>query len=90
LKLTIDNLDGKGAVDYSQSVVATAKFLIERQLNQPSLCNFTLAPSAVNLATPVRNGRVVVADDSGILLFTGYIAAEPALELIGQSSAGAA
>jgi hypothetical protein len=90
LKLTIDNLDGKGAVDYSQSVVTTAKFLIERQLNQPSLCNFTLAPSAVNLATPVRNGRVVIADDSGILLFTGYVAAEPALALIGQSSAGAA
>jgi hypothetical protein len=44
VKLTIDNLDGKGAVDYSQSVVATEKFMIKRQLNEPSLCSFTLLP----------------------------------------------
>lgn len=90
MKLTIDNLDGKGAVDYSQSVVSTAKFLIKRQLNEPSLCSFTLAPAVADLTTPVRNGRVIVSDDSGIVLFTGYIGMEPALELIGQNSAGAA
>lgn len=90
MKLTIDNLDGKGAVDYSQSVVATAKFFIERQLNKPSLCSFTVAPSVVNLPTPARKGRVVVADDSGNVLFTGYVGMEPALELVGQSSAGTA
>lgn len=90
MKLTIDNLDGNGAVDYSQSVVATEKFLIKRQLNEPSLCSFTVAPSVVNLPTPVRFGRVVVADDSGNVLFTGYVGMEPVLELIGQNSAGAA
>jgi hypothetical protein len=90
LKLTIDNLDGKGAVDYSQAVVAAEKFLIQRQLNEPSLCNFTVVPAAANLATPVRRGRVVVADDNGVILFTGYIAEEPAVILIGQSSVGAA
>lgn len=90
MKVTIDNLDGKGAVDYSQSVVATEQFLIKRQLNEPSLCSFTLAPSVVNLPTPVRNGRVVVADDSGNVLFTGYLGIEPALELVGQSSGGPA
>jgi hypothetical protein len=90
VKLTIDNLDGNGVVDYSQSVVATGKFLIKRQLNQPSLCSFTVAPSAVNLPTPVRNGRVIVSDDGGNLLFTGYLGMEPALELIGRNSAGAA
>lgn len=90
MKLTIDNLDGKGAVDYSPSVVATEKFLIKRQLNQPSLCSFTAAPSVVDLPIPVRHGRVVVADDQGSILFTGYVAAEPALELVGESSAGSA
>lgn len=90
MKVTIDNLDGKGAVDYSQCVVATEKFLIRRQLNEPSICSFTLAPVAMNLATPVRNGRVIVADDSGNLLFTGYLSVEPALELVGQNSEGAA
>jgi hypothetical protein len=90
VKLTIDNLDGKGAVDYSQSVVATEKFLVKRQLNEPSLCSFTIAPSVAGLSTPVRYGRVIVSDDSGNVLFTGYISMEPALELIGQNSAGAA
>lgn len=90
MKLTIDNLDGKGAIDYSQCVVATEKFLIKRQLNEPSVCNFTLAPAAVNLPTPVRNGRVIVSDDSEKVLFTGYLSLEPALKLVGQDSAGAA
>ncbi|MFZ0662490.1 MAG: hypothetical protein WAM66_07355 [Acidobacteriaceae bacterium] len=90
MKVTIDNLDGKGAVDYSQSVVATEKFLINRQLNQPSLCSFTVVPQVVNLAMPVRHGRVIVADDTGNILFTGYVAMEPALELVGQASGGAA
>lgn len=90
MKVTIDNLDGKGAVDYSQSVVATEKFVVKRQLNQPSLCSFTLALQVVNLPMPVRHGRVIVADDEGNILFTGYVAMEPALELIGQASEGAA
>lgn len=90
MKLTIDNLDGKGAVDYAQAVVAAEKFSIKRQLNEPSLCSFCIAPSVLNLSTPVRNGRVIVADDEANVLFTGYIAMEPALKLIGQNSEGAA
>ena len=89
MKLTIDNLDGKGAVEYSPALVSTAKFIIGRQLNEPSLCSFTVAPSNVNLPVPVRNGRVIVTDDSGIALFTGYVGTEPALELAGQGDAGA-
>lgn len=90
MKVKIDNLDGKGAVDYSECVVATAKFIIKRQLNEPSLCSFTVAPSVANLAMPVRNGRLIVTDDSGAILFTGYLPMEPALELVGQCSEGAA
>src|SRR6185312_4169600 len=86
VKITIDNLDGKGAVDYSQSVFAAEKFVIRRGLNEPSLCSFALAPQAVSLPMPVRHGRVVVADDTGNILFTGYVAMEPALELVGQAS----
>ena len=89
MKLTIDNLDGKGAVDYSGCVVATAKFIIKRQLNVPSLCTFTVAPSVANLPMPARNGRLIVADDNGTILFTGYLPMEPALELVGQCSEGA-
>jgi len=90
VKVTIDNLDGKGAVDYSECVVATAKFIIRRQLNEPSVCSFTVAPYVSQLPMPARNGRVIVTDDSGTILFTGYLPMEPALELVGQCSEGAA
>ncbi|MBB6145722.1 hypothetical protein HNQ77_003683 [Silvibacterium bohemicum] len=90
MKLTIDNLDGHGAVDYSSVVVTNAKFSIARKLNEPSLCSFTVAPATSVLPTPARNGRVIVSDDSGIVLFTGYIPTEPALQLLGQNSQGAA
>ena len=90
MKLTIDNLDGNGAVDYSQAIVATEKFIIERRLNEPSLCSFAVAISEMNLAVPVRHGRVIVSDDRGAVLFTGYLATEPPLSVIGASDAGAA
>ncbi|HTW48548.1 MAG TPA: hypothetical protein VMD92_11395, partial [Acidobacteriaceae bacterium] len=86
--LTIDNHDGKGPVDYSASVVAGRPCRIVRGLNQPVTLAVTLLP-AQGLAVPARNGRVIVADDSGNVLFTGYIATEPALELAGQGTAGA-
>ena len=92
MRLTIDNHDGKGAVDYSACVVSGAAgshaLQIVRRLNQPVTCAVTLLP-AQGMAVPARNGRVIVADDAGIVLFTGYIDTEPALELAGQGTAGA-
>ncbi|MGA8529587.1 MAG: hypothetical protein WB622_07730 [Acidobacteriaceae bacterium] len=88
MKLTIDNYDGNGAVDYTSSIVAGRPFRILRRLNQPVTCECTLLP-APGLATPARNARITVADDAGLLLFTGYIAAEPALELAGEATTGA-
>jgi hypothetical protein len=88
MKLTIDNNDGRGPVDYSAAVVAGPPFRILRRLNQPVTCTVTLFP-AQSLAMPARNGRMIVADDSGIVLFTGYLATEPALELAGQGTMGA-
>lgn len=87
MKFTIDNHDGKGPVDYSASVMAAHPCRIVRRLNEPVTLAATLLP-AQGLAVPARNGRVMVADDSGNLLFTGYIAAEPALELGGQGTEG--
>ncbi|HTX40780.1 MAG TPA: hypothetical protein VMD25_03040 [Acidobacteriaceae bacterium] len=89
MKLTINNYDGNGAVDYTSSIVAGRPFRIVRRINEPVTCEVTLLPAS-GLAMPARNGRVTVCDDSGNLLFTGYVATEPALELAGQSSTGAA
>ena len=88
MKITIDNYDGNGPVDYTGSVVAGRPFRIVRRLNEPVTCSVTLLP-AQSLVTPVRSGRMIVTDDSGNILFTGYVATEPALELAGQSTMGA-
>ena len=88
MKFTIDNHDGKGPADYSASVVAGRPCRIVRRLNEPVTFAATLVP-AQGVAVPARNGRVIVADDSGNLLFTGYVATEPALEFAGQGVAGA-
>ncbi|HEX4310524.1 MAG TPA: hypothetical protein VHZ25_10890 [Acidobacteriaceae bacterium] len=88
MKLTIDNNDGNGPVNYTGAIVAGEPFRIVRRLNQPVTCGVTLFPGS-GIATPARNGRIVVADDSGVLLFTGYLATEPVLELAGRGTAGA-
>ncbi|MFP5229824.1 MAG: hypothetical protein ACLGXA_19595 [Acidobacteriota bacterium] len=88
MKVTIDNHDGKGPVDYSNAVVGRRAFRVVRRLNQPATCALTLLPAS-SLPTPARNGRILVADDSGVVLFTGYLATEPALELAGRGTQGA-
>ena len=41
------------------------------------------------MIVPLRNGRIIVADDNGVVLFTGYLIVEPARELAGAGTAGA-
>jgi hypothetical protein len=93
--LTIDNLNGGGAVDYSAALSAAAPVKIERVLNQPSRCTGALEmPAAANpggagaLLTPVRRARVVISSDAGTVLFTGYIATEPVPFYVGAGIAG--
>jgi len=85
--LTIDNLDGSGVLNYTSAVIPKIPLRIERQLNEPAICTFTLA-QASDLPVPLRLARVVVSDDGGVVLFTGYVASEPALELVGEGIAG--
>jgi hypothetical protein len=87
--LTIDNLDGRGAVDYSAALSADAPFKIERTLNAPSRCGGSLILNAEPaLAVPVRRARVVAASDAGTVLFTGYLATGPVAEYAGAGLAG--
>ncbi|WP_158752289.1 hypothetical protein [Acidobacterium sp. S8] len=86
--LTIDNLDGNGPLNYSRTVMAKAPLRIQRQLNEPSTCSFTLLPMASNMSVPLRLARVIVSDDNGIILFTGYVASEPALIQAGEGTEG--
>lgn len=78
--LTIDNLNGRGPLDYSTTLAAKPSLRIQRQLNQPSTCSFTLMP--------LRLARITVSDDSGVVLFTGYAENEPVLTCAGEGVAG--
>ena len=88
MKITIDNYDGLGGVDYTGALSGTDSLTIVRRLNEPSYCNVTLATSG--LAIPVSGGRVVVNADNGTPLFTGYVSAAPARVYAGLSVTGPA
>ncbi len=77
MKVTIDNLDGVGAVDYSAALCADRPLKIERTLNAPSVCSGMLDVSDAALAVPVRRGRVIATAANGTVLFTGYVATDP-------------
>jgi hypothetical protein len=88
VKVTIDNLDGAGAVDYSGAVSADGPVKIERVLNAPSRCSGLLDLSGAALTVPVRQGRVVVTASSGTVLFTGYVTTEPVAVYAGSGVKG--
>jgi hypothetical protein len=88
VKITIDNLDGNGALDYTASLSGATPLTIERKFNQPSSCIFTVA--AVSVAVPTSGARVVVAADNGVVLFTGYAIAAPARLYAGMGTTGPA
>jgi len=77
VKVTIDNLDGAGVVDYSAALCADKPLKIARTLNAPSICSGLLDVSEAAVAVPARRGRVVVTAANGTVLFTGYVATEP-------------
>ena len=88
MKITIDNLDGNGALDYTSALSGTAPLTIERKLNQPS----QLHPyyRARKHRFPVAGSRVVVNADNGDVLFTGYAVAAPARLYAGMITTGPA
>ena len=88
MKLTIDNLNGLGAIDYSAALDRSSPFEIERTLNAPSLARGWLCLAATTLITPVRRARVTVSSTAGALLFTGYLATEPTAVYAGVASQG--
>src|SRR5437899_10777166 len=88
--MTIDNLDGAGAVDYSGALCADGALKIARSLNAPSVCSGLLDVSDSGLEVPARRGRVVVVAANGTILFTGYIATEPEAVYAGMGLKGPA
>jgi len=83
MQVTIDDLSGAGPVDYTGSLESTGSVVLKRVLNAPSICSFFFLPNAQGLPLPDRYALVTVTDGSGLVLFTGYVASTPAMELTG-------
>ncbi len=88
MKITIDNHDGLGAVDYSECLSGAGSFRLHRKLNEPSVCALRLDCNFAGRAVPARYGRVIASSDTGVVLFTGYVALEPEAVLAGTGVQG--
>ncbi len=77
MQLTIDNLDGNGAVNYGPAVVSTGPLTVTRQMGRWTTCTATLDTAGSGLSVPVSGGRVLVLSDAGATLFAGYITRTP-------------
>jgi hypothetical protein len=88
VRITIDNLNGLGAIDYTEAVVAGGPITVQRALNEPSRCTAEIMLGIGGLAVPVRRGRVTVTAADTTVLFTGYLATEPVSIYAGTSSTG--
>ena len=89
MKLTIDNLQGQGAVDYTFALDGTVKPRVERKLNRPSILRCSLARNSPGIVAPATGARVILAKASGNILFTGYLTGTPQFEYLGFGEQGA-
>jgi hypothetical protein len=93
MQLTIDNLTGAGALDYSSAVCLSGsdvpQLIVERKLNAPSTLRVTLALTGSRLPVPARQARVRVVSAAQAVLFTGYVVTEPQPAYAGADSIGA-
>lgn len=87
MKLTIDNLDGNGAVDYTASVETANRPKMVRKLNQPATMTCALVALGT-LSPPVTGARVAWRLDSGVALFTGYLTQAAERVYLGWDAAG--
>lgn len=79
--LTINGSNLTAALDAAHSLT------IERKLNQPSVCAFTLSLPAGS-AAPARMQSVALTADNGTAYFTGYVAATPMPQYAGLALDG--
>lgn len=88
MKLLIDNLDGRGAQDYTEFVDSGKNPSVVRKLNSPAELKFGLVVGGESLAVPAIGGRVTLTLSNGNDLFTGYIAQTPTYQYLGWADRG--
>src|SRR5450759_3034758 len=88
MKLLIDNLDGRGAQDYTAFVDSSKSPSLARKLNSPAALKFGLVGGGESLAVPAIGGRVTLTLSNGNDLFTGYIVQTPTYQYLGWADRG--
>ncbi len=88
MKLTIDNLLGQGAVDYTAALDGTVVPHVARKINQAAELRFGFVGGAPGLAVPTAGARVVLTKSDGTFVFTGYLTEAAQCEYLGWGEQG--
>jgi hypothetical protein len=88
MKISIDNLHGLGAVDYTGTLDASVAPKVERKINQPAVFTCALLGRPSGFVIPTAGARVKVSKESGGFVFTGYLTESPAFEYLGWGERG--
>jgi hypothetical protein len=88
MKLTIDNLQGLGPVDYTATLDGTVAPRVARKINQPAELTFSLVANGASFVVPAMRGRVVLVKANGSFVFTGYLTQGAECEYLGWGQAG--
>ena len=83
MKLTIDNLDGQGARDYTPMIDSSNKPKIYRKLNRPTKMHITLIGQSEDFVVPPAGARVMIGRANGSDVFTGYVVSRPKGQYLG-------
>ncbi|MGC2246243.1 MAG: hypothetical protein WA609_06545 [Terriglobales bacterium] len=88
MQLLIDNLDGRGPLDYSAFVDMSQGASVVRKLNSLAAFRVGLFSAKGGFAVPAAGARVLLvrSDNSG--LFTGYLMAAPSYRYLGWADQG--
>lgn len=89
MKLTIDNLQGQGAVDYTATLDGSVAPRVERKINQPSVLRCSLLGNTPGFVLPGTGARVILLKANGGFVFTGYLTQASQFEYLGFGEQGA-
>jgi len=88
MKLTIDNLDGRGPRDYTSVIDSLRLPRVKRSLNKPAELRFSLVGSGPDFVVPRNGARVTLGKMNGQDVFTGYLTSAPEFEYLGWGERG--
>ena len=88
MKLTIDNLDGNGARDYTLAVDKTRAPRVLRRNRRASELRLSLIADDPDFVVPRDGARIMLGRLNGVDVFTGYLSAAPTFEYLGWNERG--